>query len=597
MRAAEQPGATAVAWMGGVLCYRELDRWADRLARLLRARGVGPEVVVGVWLPREPRLIVALLAVLRAGGAYLPLDPGYPAERLRHIVSDARPRVVVTAGDRALPGTVVVDLDRDAEVIAAQDEGCPEGGVRPDNSAYVIYTSGSTGAPKGVVVPHRGLSHLVDWHIARYGLTRSDRCAQVAALGFDASVWEIWPVLVAGAGLHLPPEGVRGVPDRLTAWLAERRITVTFLPTPLAQEVLRDSRHREIGARALLVGGDALTAAPTAGTPFAVVNHYGPTENTVVATAGEVSPGGPGLPSIGRPIEGVRAVVLDDRLRPVLVGTPGELWLGGDGLARGYLGGPGRTAERFVADPAGGGRRLYRTGDMVSVRPDGEFDFHGRRDDQISLRGVRIELGEVVAAVREDAAVADATAIVRPAPNGTDQLIAYVIPAEPASFDATALLARLAAVLPAAMVPVLVVAIERFPLTPHGKIDRARLPEPAVTRSEPPRDGLEARLAELWYDMLGLPGTEPNIHANFLALGGHSLLATQLTVRLREQFAMELPTRVALAAPTIAELADLLRAHEPAPGHLDTVVQVHGEVAALSDEEVTALLADLEDQR
>ncbi|KZM73889.1 hypothetical protein AWN90_35760 [Nocardia terpenica] len=598
--AAEQPGATAVTDGTVTLCYRDLDRQANRLARLLRQRGAGPEVVVGVALPRTPRLIVAILAVLKAGAAYCPLDPSYPPERLRHILSDARPPLLITTdsiGRRlSLPdGTAVLDPDRDAAALAAQPDTDPEVAVHPDHLAYVVHTSGSTGAPKGVQIPHRGLNNLVDWHIRAYGITRSDRCAHVASFGFDASVWEIWPTLAAGAGLHLPDDAGRTRPDSLARWLAERRITVTFLPTPLAEEVLRVPDHRALQARLLLVGGDALTAAPPVGTPFGVVNHYGPTEATVVATAGPVSAGAAGLPSIGWPIDGVRAQLLDEKLLPVPVGTPGELYLAGPGLARGYLGRPGGTAERFVADPSGSGERLYRTGDIVRRRDDGAIDFVGRRDDQVSLRGVRIEPGEITARLRAHPEVADAAVIVRPAPNGHDHLAAYIVPASGKATPA-GILDFLRQTLPAAMVPATLMSVPAFPLTAHGKLDRAALPDPAAAESalaEPPRDDLEALIAEVWYEVLGLADRAPNVHEDFLALGGHSLLATQLVARLRELLDTDLPAQVAMSAPTVAALAEAVRGGHPDPDRLATLVRLRRDVAGMSDDEVDRLLAEL----
>lgn len=600
--AVTQPGATAVTDRRTTLCYRDLDQQANRLAAVLRRRGAGPDVVVGVCLPRTPQLLVALLAVGKAGAAYLPLDPAYPAARLHHLLSDARPAVLITdASTRTrlpVPAASAVDLDRDAELIAAQDDHDVPGPVHPDHLAYVIYTSGSTGVPKGVMITHRALAQLVDWHIRTYAITRSDRCAHLAAFGFDASVWEIWPVLAAGAGLHLPADSVRTGPDQLARWLAERRITVTFLPTPLAQELLRVPEFRSVPARALLVGGDALTAAPPAGTPFELVNHYGPTEVTVVATAGAVASDTAGLPSIGLPVDHVQLHLLDEKLRPVPVGTPGEVYLGGCALARGYLGRPALTAERFVADPFGGRSRLFRTGDIARRRADGALDFLGRGDDQVSLRGVRIELGEIIARLRAHPDVADATVLVRPAPNGSDYLVAYLVPASE-RIDPRAVLADLRHTLPAAMVPAVAVPVPRFPLTAHGKVDRAALPAPlpgSETEAQPPRDELEALIADIWYEVLGLSDRRPDVYEDFLALGGHSLLATQLVARLRTALGIELAAQAAIAHPTIAGLAEVVRTEHPEPESLMTIARLRHRIGEMSDEQVDRLLAELDSE-
>ncbi|CAM4456985.1 non-ribosomal peptide synthetase [Nocardia ninae] len=597
--AAARPDAAAVTDGHTTLSYRDLDEQANRLAQVLRRRVAGPDVVVGVCLPRTPRLLIALLAVLKAGAAYLPLDTSYPPERLRRLLSEARPPLLITDGSTrtGLPTATgsVVDLDRDAKQIAAQPGDDPTVPVRPDNLAYVIYTSGSTGTPKGVMVAHRALAALVDWHLRAYRITGGDRCAHLAAFGFDASVWEIWPVLASGASLQLPADTARTRPDLLARWLAEHRITVTFLPTPLAQELLRVPEHRSLRTRAILVGGDALTAAPPAGTPFEIVNHYGPTEAAVVATAGLVAQGAADVPSIGSEVDHVQAHLLDEKLRPVPLATPGELYLGGSALARGYLDRPALTADRFVADPFGSGTRLFRTGDIARRRADGALDFLGRRDDQVSLRGVRIELGEVTARLRAHSDVADATVVLRKAPNELDQLVAYVVPVH-ARIDPAAVLADLRRILPSAMVPAIAVPLPRFPLTAHGKVDRAALPAPLVgdeVAALPPRDDLEALIADIWYQVLGLPDRRPNVHEDFLALGGHSLLATQLVARFRDVLGIDLPAQAAISASTIAGLAELIRSGQADPEPLNAVARLRRQIDDMSDEQVERLLAEL----
>ncbi len=357
-QAERTPEAVAVVFEDETLTYRELDARANRLARRLAGLGAGPEVRVGICLERSAGMVVALLAVLKAGAAYLPLDPAYPAERLAYMLADSGARVLVTqASLRGLlpaEGVRTVRVDADAAWSAAEPDVAPRPAVAPENAAYVIYTSGSTGTPKGVEVTHGALLNLVHWHRAAFAVTQADRATQLAGLGFDASVWELWPYLASGAAVHLvADEETRTSPAALRSFLLGRRVTVAFAPTPLAEALLALEWPAEAPLRLLLTGGDALRGRPRAELPFALVNNYGPTENTVVATSGVVGAGhGSGrAPGIGRPIHNVRAYVLDRRLEPVPVGVPGELCVGGAQVARGYLGRAELTAESFVPDP------------------------------------------------------------------------------------------------------------------------------------------------------------------------------------------------------------------------------------------------------
>ncbi|HMB52205.1 MAG TPA: amino acid adenylation domain-containing protein, partial [Thermoanaerobaculia bacterium] len=371
----------AVAGGGRAWTYGELEARSNRLARALERRGVGPETVVAVCIEGSPDMVVALLSTLKAGGAYLPLDPSHPPERLAATVADARAPVVVTrevwrrrfADVRA----EVVALDGDREIRCESAER-PALGVAPASLAYVIYTSGSTGRPKGVELHHAGLAHLVAWHHRRYAVGPCDRASQVASPSFDAAVWEIWPYLAAGASVHFPDEETRLDPRRLYRWLADARIHLAFLPTPLAEALTAEEPPPGLALRELLVGGDRLRRAPPAPPPCRLVNHYGPTESTVVATSGTVPADAAGPPAIGRPIDGVGVRLLDRRLAEVPLGLPGEICLAGAGLARGYLRRPALTAERFVPRAADAGERLYRTGDLARFLPSGELDFLGR---------------------------------------------------------------------------------------------------------------------------------------------------------------------------------------------------------------------------
>ncbi|HVR11619.1 MAG TPA: amino acid adenylation domain-containing protein, partial [Thermoanaerobaculia bacterium] len=398
-QAARFPDRIAAAGGDSTLSYGELERRANRLANRLGRSGVRPEAVVAVLLERSPELLVAVLGVLKAGAAYLPLDPVLPAERLSFVVRDAGAAVLITrAAPPPLAGWAgeVICLASDAARLAAEPAASPVVPMLPANLAYVIYTSGSTGRPKGVMVPHAGLSNLVAWHRRRYQVAAEDRATLLAGVGFDASVWEVWPYLTAGASLEVPPAETVISARQLLDWMAMRAVTASFLPTPLAESVLAEPPPDQLALRLLLTGGDRLHAWPRSDLPFAFVNHYGPSETTVVAAAQPWQAGSrsAGPPPIGRPISNLGLYVLDRDLDPLPLGSLGELAVGGIGLARGYLGRPDLTAEKFVPDPFGRGERLYRTGDLVRFLASGNLDFVARLDQQVKIRGFRIELGE-----------------------------------------------------------------------------------------------------------------------------------------------------------------------------------------------------------
>ncbi|MCP4656533.1 MAG: AMP-binding protein, partial [bacterium] len=443
---------------------------------------------------------------------------------------------------------------------------------------YVIYTSGSTGLPKGTELAHRGLVNLVVWHQRLYGVTAADRATQLAAPGFDAAVWELWPYLTAGAAIHIPEREVVADPSRLPEWLVREGISLSFLPTPLAEAVLAQPLPARLRLRALLTGGDRLHQYPDRDLPFALVNHYGPTENTVVTTAGAVAAvdreGGP--PPIGRPIANHRVHLLDRALRPVPIGVAGELHAASPGLARGYRRRPGLSAEKFIPSPFGKepGRRLYKTGDLARYLPDGGIDFLGRIDHQVKIRGFRIELGEIETALGRHPGVLEAAVVVRD-DDGDRRLAAYMVCAEDsATLAAGELRAWLGETLPEYMVPSALVFLDALPLTAHGKVDRRALPapEPAaevpagagarprdpverdpVERDPVERDPVEEILAGIWAQVLRLEGV--GVHEDFFALGGHSLLATRVQSRVRRDLGVELPLRVVFEQPTVAGLA------------------------------------------
>jgi amino acid adenylation domain-containing protein len=562
------PDSAAVICDGQDLSYGELDARSNQLARYLRGMGVGPEVRVGVCLPRSAELVVALLAVMKAGGVYVPLDSSYPLERLAVMLEDAQSPVLVTdeEGLDSLPSQwgQVVCVDSDWDAVARESREAVEGvRLSKDNLAYVIYTSGSTGKPKGVAVTHRGLSNLVSWHRRAYSLTHSDRCSLVAGVGFDASAWELWPALASGSSLLVPPREVL-LSEGLLPWLCAEGVTVCFLPTPLAEAAMAATLEEVGNLRAMLTGGDRLRRVPAASPGFSLINHYGPTEGTVVATCGEVEFGAEGAPPIGRPISNTRAYVLDAGMRPVPMGVSGELYIGGDGLARGYLNHAALTAERFVPDPFGGdGGRLYRTGDVVRYLRGGDIEFIGRADFQVKVRGFRIELGEIEAALQGHAGVRQCAVVARESNDGDTRLVAYVI-AEGDGVSPAELRTHLKERLPEYMVPSAFVTMDAMPLTANGKVDRRNLPEPGKVNEEPSgeaeggRTPVEELLAGMWAQLLGAESV--GVNKNFFELGGHSLLATQLVSKIKEAFQVELPLRIIFEAPTVAALAEAVEA-------------------------------------
>jgi amino acid adenylation domain-containing protein len=561
------------------LTYSELDAWADGLARRLQDRGVGPEALVAVLLERSPALVVALLAILKAGGAYVPLDPAYPVERLDFLLRDSGARTLVTASADALPAGLEIGPDvRIVEIAGGEEEDGPSGpperfGV-PDRLAYVVYTSGSTGRPKGVAMPHRGVARLALGTVAYAPLGPGDRMAQAANASFDAAAFEIWSALLNGAELVVLPAHRMSL-EELGDHLERERITV-FCPTAsLFNQMVDGPLARLAGVRRILTGGEVvspvhvrklLTAFPDSPR---VVCCYGPTENTTFTSTHPVE-SGDGVRSplpIGRPIANTRVYLLDGEHRPVPLGLAGELCAGGDGLARGYLGRPELTAERFVPDPFGGsgdpGARLYRTGDRARWRPDGTLDFLGRLDGQTKLRGFRVEPGEIEAALTAHPAVEQAAVLPREDGPAGPRLVAFLVPAPGSAQDVAEVQAFLRGRLPEHLVPAALVWLDALPLTEHGKVDRRALArveartEPAARGVEPaagPRDPIEEGLAGIWRDVLGTV-EDAGPEDDFFELGGHSLLATQVASRVREAFGVELPLRDLFAAPRLADLA------------------------------------------
>ncbi|MEU6126725.1 amino acid adenylation domain-containing protein, partial [Streptomyces sp. NPDC047123] len=581
-QAARTPHALAL-WQedGAGLTYAQLNAEANRVARLLVTRGVGPESVVALAVPRSPRLVVALLAVQKAGAAYLPVDLGHPRERVAAVLAGAAPAAVLTTRDGAarLPaGAAVLCLDdpefraeaagHDGRDLTDADRVTP---LHPDHPAYVIFTSGSTGAPKGVVVPHRGLLNFLLSMGERFPLTTADRMLAVTTVAFDIHALELHLPLLHGAAVVVADRAAVVDPAALADLVGASGATI-MQATPTLWDALLTERASAAGGLRMLVGGEALPAdlaERMTRTGAEVTNLYGPTETTVWSTAaalGGAAPGqdrpAPGAPSIGRPIRNTRAYVLDGALRPVPPGVPGELYLAGEGLVRGYLARPGLTSGRFVADPHGpAGARMYRTGDVARWAADGTLEYLSRTDHQVKIRGYRIELGEIEAVLSRHASVARSVVVVREDRPGDRRLVAYAVAADPGQgLDAEELRAHVRGLLPDYMVPAAVVALAALPLTPNGKLDRKALPAPGVTAApgggRAPRTPREAALCALFAEVLEVASV--GVDDDFFDLGGHSLLATRLVNRVRAELGITASIRSVFEAPTVAALAGRL---------------------------------------
>jgi amino acid adenylation domain-containing protein len=581
-QAGRRPDAVAVEFEGRRLTYRELNEQADRLSRRLREHGVGPDVPVGIYLERSLELAVALLGVLKAGGACLPLDVAYPADRLAVMLEDGRVPVLLTREILA-PGlprhggtTLYLDPGWDGDLPAT---AVPAPEVGPQNLAYVIFTSGSTGRPKGVMLTHLGLVNHQVAAVDLYGFRPDDRVLQFASLGFDLAIEEMFPTWAAGGAVIFRTDDMPLSGPGFLRWLEREKISVLDLPTAFWNDWVRELAHAKDALprdlRLVIVGGEKATANALASwrrindRGVRWVNTYGPTEASVIATAFEPaaldewleSPAGP---PIGRPIANTEIYILDGHRQPVPIGVAGEIHIGGEGLARGYLGRPDLTAERFIDHPfrTGTGRKLYRTGDLARHRSDGLIEFLGRNDEQVKIRGFRIEPGEIAAALVRHPAVRDAAVVAREETAGVQRLAAYIVALAGTSPTAADLRDWLKQSLPDYMMPSAFVFLDQMPLTPNGKIDHRALPAPSEEEMHDgdefvaPRTPVEEILANNWADVLGLQRV--GVHENFFQLGGHSLLATRMVARVRDELGIELPLRMVFESPTIAQLSELV---------------------------------------
>lgn len=581
------------------LTYRELDRQANQLARYLRRLGAGPEQRVGICLERSTELIVSVLAVLKAGAAYVPLDPSYPLERLAFMANDARLSWVLTSSSLtphlSFPGILTIQLDREWESIAGESEERLESEVTPDNLAYVLYTSGSTGQPKGVMISHRGLGNLAQAQARAFGVKPSSRVLQFAPFCFDASVSEIFVTLLAGAVLCLAPQDLLLPGPEFVNLLRDQAPNVlTCPPSVWAALPATDLPH----LHTIVSAGEA--CAPDLVTRWApgrrFVNAYGPTETTVCATLAQCCAEDSRPPSIGDPIDNTRVYVLDPWLKPVPIGVVGEIYVEGAGLARGYWGRPDLTAARFIPNPfsRAPGARLYKTGDRARYGMDGKLYFLGRSDWQVKIRGSRVEIGEIESALARHPEVRQNVVTARTA-SGETRLVAYWVPRSTDSVLTASELRRfLKAKLPDYMLPAVFVRLDELPLQPNGKIDLRVLPAPDGVRPAlnqahvPPGDPVEALVAEIWAHVLAVE--QVGIHDNFFELGGHSLLITRVLSQIAETFQVKLPARVFLDSATVAGMVEALYQCEPQAGQVKAVAQLHQQIRAMPVDEIDALL-------
>ncbi|WP_028778292.1 non-ribosomal peptide synthetase [Shimazuella kribbensis] len=554
------PEGLAVVEDQKTLSYLELDQQSTQLALFLRSIGVGKHDRVAICANRCSELVIALLGVMKLGACYVPLDPTYPLERLAYMFEDSGASVLLTENHltERLAGlaTTTFVLDKHPVSWDHMPTSAAFSPIEENQLAYMVYTSGSTGVPKGVCITHGGLHNLVNWHQQTYELTIEDRTTMLAGPAFDASAWEIWPTLAAGGTLVIPNEEKKTDPTELRDWLIRQGITISFIPTPLLAQLLSIPWSNGGSLRHILTGGDQLHVYPSHDFPIPIINHYGPTENTVVATAGLVPTEGPWSPSIGKPISGVQVYVLDEQGMQVPIGIPGELCIGGNQLAARYHQQPDKTKHSFIHHPLFG--RLYKTGDRVRLMSDGNLHFQGRMDRQVSIRGYRVELGEIEATLIQLDHVREAVVMIL-----ENNLVAYVVTEN--DYDVPLLRDELMEKLPSYMIPKLFIALSSFPLTANGKLDRSNLPEPNWDQLVDednfvaPRTKVECQLAEIWRQLLHID--QISVHDNFFQLGGDSIISIQMVARAKSA-GVAITAKQVFSHQTISELATVAKVVE-----------------------------------
>ncbi len=567
------PNALAIAQSNFKVSYQQLEQWSNYLAHKLAEQGVVQGDFVGVYLTRSWQQVLSLLAVLKLGAAYIPIDPLYPKERVEFMIADAKLRLLITQTELVrqlqLEEQQYWVLAEDWQFHAVAHTAIDNIVIDAKDTAYMIYTSGSTGQPKGVPITHGSLANLLAWHQRSYEVRPKDRATHLAGLAFDASVWEIWPYLTAGASLWLVEEEWRSQPERLQQWLLEQQISISFMATPLAERMLLLDWPETSHLRYLLTGGDQLHHYPEPHLPFKLVNHYGPTECTVLVSAttvptqdqlvGDLNT----APDIGRPIDNTQLYIFDKQQQLVPIGVAGELCVAGVSLSQGYWQRDALTAEKFIANPLAESGRLYRTGDLVRYRADGHIEYLGRIDQQVKIRGFRIELGEIEALLGQLSQIVESVVVVQQQAQ-LKQLVAYVVFHVGQTLSVAELRQHLLQHLPDYMVPTQFVFLPELPLTPNGKVDRKALPKADLSERShyiAPRNEFEEQLAELWYDLLGVELV--GVQDDFFSLGGHSLLATQLVAHIQDKFKVELPLRMLFESPTIETIAQYLQQQQP----------------------------------
>jgi amino acid adenylation domain-containing protein len=601
LQANAAPNAVALVSGDRRATYGEMNARANQLAHYLRSLGIGPDVPVAICIERSVDLPIAALAVLKAGGAYLPLDPTYPSRRLSMLLEDSGTPLVITqssvAGSIPQGKWKTILLDQVGVDNTSNSAAPPAANTKPENLAYIIFTSGSTGRPKAVQISHGSLLNLVNWHRRAFDVSPADKATLQASPGFDAAVWETWPYLVAGASLYVVDETLRATPDALRDWIVRTGITIGFLPTVIAESLIDLQWPPKSAFRILLTGADTLRRLPSQNLPFSLVNNYGPTECTVVATSGKISAsnnshhsandGANDLPSIGRPIDNVTIYVVDEQLQRVPDGTPGELLIGGQGVGRGYLNSPTLTVEKFLPDTFSdiSGARLYRTGDLGRILPDGQIAFMGRIDDQIKVMGHRIEPNEIVTVLNRHPKIETSFVSSYADASGNQRLVAYIVPSIDTTPNAGDLQNFVGDYLPAHMVPATYVQLSHLPLTAHGKLDRAALPQPTIdnilreesVEANATQSPIEEHLSAVLASLLGVAHVGSD--DNFFTLGGHSLMGAQLIAKIRENFGVELSLR------TLFE--------EPTPRGMSVEIErlIYARLANMSEDEAQRLLA------
>jgi amino acid adenylation domain-containing protein len=558
--AALHPDAPALEGLDGeVLTYADLDQRASRVAGYLHTLGVGPEIPVAICLERSFDFVIAALAVWKAGGAYLPLDPAWPTDLRQTIIEDAQAPVLITRSALACRARYLVDIDLDAPAINREPSflSCA---ITRDHLACVIYSSTCTDRPEGVEVTHGNLLNLVFWHRRTFGVTPADRASHVAGIGVDTALWELWPHLTAGAAVVIPPESIRLSSPLLRDWLTAQSITIGFVPSALAEPLISSRWARSTALRYLLTGGEPLHRYPTAGLPFRLVNHYGPTECTVVATSGEIAAEPEAaLPPVGAPVANTQVHILDADQRPVKAGEIGEMYISGTGVARGYRNRAELTAERFFDNPfSTSSARMFRTGDLGRLLPDGRLAFCGRAGQQERIRGHRVNEHEIVRVLDRHPGVISSAVVTRGHGSYT-RLVAYVVPSTGSELTDAVLRDFLARHLPTYMVPSAFVRLDELPLNSDGKLDHAELrdaskencfPGSGFRRSAHP---VERQAAAMLRDLLHLESVGVDDH--FCSMDGDPEFAARLILRVKERFSVELSRADLLEARTVAGLA------------------------------------------